>query len=515
MSSSFLSTTLDRLHLDVLSQKLIENATPKVAGIVAAASSILVVSAVTGVVLLARSVSKSVGLAEPTKDQLQEEKPEQNCALFRKFPKLAKKLAWRSLGASKKTPVHVCTLPKIPKFYVKREDLISPLYGGNKVRTLQHQLAVLEARRERGDVAAKQIVAVGSGGSNQVIATVVHAQKLGWNEANKDCAINACWFDSDEPDFDNTLNYLSVLSFPNVGFTSDWGGSPALLATLSALKGAVQQKELIPLMLGGNCPAGVLGQASGILELAEQIENGDSPDVDRIYLPIGSGCTVSGLIFGVVLARHLKMQALSSPDFKVVGCNVVDNFAMLDRTVGFHVSPMFAFMPLTIIHSILGACRALKEIGGPDLEHECRQFLKTNVELRSDADVVGKYGAHSEKSRESALYYDENGVVTDFKTGKKEKDLWVCGHFPLVKDLEEAMQQSPSKDPPKYMLWQTKSLVQPKGPLNEWEKMQQQNDVVKKWADDGKAESPKFRPGKVSTKDGSSEDYRSVMTVIQ
>ena len=33
-------------------------------------------------------------------------------------------------------------------FYVKREDLASKDYGGNKVRTLQHQLAVCEARME-------------------------------------------------------------------------------------------------------------------------------------------------------------------------------------------------------------------------------------------------------------------------------------------------------------------------------------------------------------------------------
>jgi hypothetical protein len=89
------------------------------------------------------------------------------------------------LGATKPSPIHVCTLPKDKlKFYVKREDLISPLYGGNKVRTLQHQLAVLEARRERGDVAAKQIVPLGSGGSNQVVATVVHAKRLGWDNQN-------------------------------------------------------------------------------------------------------------------------------------------------------------------------------------------------------------------------------------------------------------------------------------------------------------------------------------------
>lgn len=498
----------------------------KMAGIIVAAASILVVSTMTSGVLLLRCISSSVGLAEPLEKQLNEEQPETSCALFRHLPHLAKKLAFRSLGAAKSTPIHVCTLPKDNiQFYVKREDLIHPFYGGNKVRTLQHQLAVLEARRERGDVAAKQIVALGSGGSNQVVATVVHAKKLGWDNSGKGAAdaaaaVNACWFDADEPDFDNTLNYLSVLSFPNVGFTYDWGASPGVLRALNAIIGVVTQKTFVPLMLGGNCVAGVLGQAGGILELAEQIERGDSPDIDRIYLPIGSACTVSGLILGTVLARHLGMKALQNPDFKIVGCNVHDGFAMMDRNINMHLNPMLQFVPMTITHSVLGACQALKDLGGPDLAADCKRFFKTNVELRAQDDVVGKYGAHSDKSREAAVYYDEHGVITDFRTGKKEKELWVCGHFvakayqPLVKDLEAAMEHSGSRaEPPKYMLWQTKSAIQPKGPLDEWQKMAEQNDIVKKWADEGKAESI-YRPGSVSTTNGKAEDYRSVMTPI-
>lgn len=48
------------------------------------------------------------------------------------------------------------------------------------------------------------------------------------------------------------------------------------------------------IVVGGNTPAGVVGQISGLLELAEQIEKGEIADVDAIYLPIGSSCTISG-----------------------------------------------------------------------------------------------------------------------------------------------------------------------------------------------------------------------------
>jgi hypothetical protein len=292
-----------------------------------------------------------------------------------------------------------------------------------------------------------------------------------------------------------------------------------LFQFLGAIKGAIMQRDFLPLMLGGNCTAGVLGQVGGVLELAEQIEAGDCPDLERIYLPVGSSCTVSGLILGTVLVRHLGMKALTNPAFKIVGCNVHEMFAAGDRAFSLHTNPFFAFMPLTITHTVTTACSVLKQLGGPDLTEDCRQFIKHNVELRADADVVGVYGGHSTLSREAAQYYDDTGIITDFKTGKTEKEIWVCGHFvskaflPLMRDLEAAIEKSPST-PPKYMLWQTKSAVQPKGPLNEWETMKQQNDTVKKWANNGKAESTKYRPGKISMEDGKPEDYQSIMTAI-
>ena len=477
-------------------------------------------------VLLLRRISGSVGIAGPTDDMKKEEGPEKNCALFRHLPSLCNRLAWRSLGAVKKTPIHKLVLPGFQnknlklELLLKREDLSHPEYGGNKVRTLQHQLAVCEARRNAGEKSFQQLVSLGSGGSNQVVATLVHARKLGWNGVtkNKDGScnhVNACWFDSDEPDLDNTLNMLSALSFPNLGFAYDWG--QAGFGAIRAIYSAFAQRDMVPMMLGGNCPAGVLGQMGAVLELAEQVEAGESPDPTRIYVPMGSACTVSGLIVGTVLVRSLGLKALSSSNFKIIGCNVHHMFAKGDKFMGLHTNPAFGFMPLTITHTVVSTCRVLKDMGGPDLEQACKAFIKSSLELRFDADVVGKYGGHSEKSRKAAKHYDETGIVTNFKTGNKEKPLWICGHFvakafePMLQDMEAAMvKDAPS---PKYMLWMTKSAVQPRGKIDEWPRLQEANKDVKKWANDGAAES-KLRPGRVSTIDGKSEDYRPLMTEI-
>jgi len=124
-----------------------------------------------------RRLHGSVGLAPPTPAMLAEENTAA-CCLFRHVPCLVPVLAWRSLGAAAETPVHECTLvsplsAEKVRFLVKREDLISPLYGGNKVRTLQHQLATCEARAatastERERAKRSRLLVIGSGGSNQV-----------------------------------------------------------------------------------------------------------------------------------------------------------------------------------------------------------------------------------------------------------------------------------------------------------------------------------------------------------
>ena len=114
-------------------------------------------------------IHHSVGIAPPTKKQLEEEDHDKH-ALFRYFPNLRTQIAWRQLG-NYPTPIHRGSIEgnRNFEFYVKREDLSSTAYGGNKVRTLQHQLAVCESRNPTGNICV-----CGSGGSNQIVATVVH-----------------------------------------------------------------------------------------------------------------------------------------------------------------------------------------------------------------------------------------------------------------------------------------------------------------------------------------------------
>mmetsp|Transcript_7317 Transcript_7317/g.11132 ORF Transcript_7317/g.11132 Transcript_7317/m.11132 type:complete len:536 (+) Transcript_7317:151-1758(+) len=524
------------------------NQQSSVTSLVVAGTTTAIVLGGTAAVLLLRRISQSVGLAKPTLQMLKEEEPSKHCALFRKFPSLSQKLAWRSLQAISASPIHVGRCKSNDDldlhFFVKREDLISTkIYGGNKVRTLQHQLAVCESHLQAGNPAYSQLVTVGTGGSNQVVATVLYGQLLGWNNTEEKtvknaadnsiptdtrCKIHVCWMDKDEPDLDNTLNMLSVFSFSQqLGFLYNWGQQKKQI--LCAIYHAWRQSKYIPMMMGGNCTAGVLGQVSGMLELAEQIREEKCPsDIERIYVPVGSSCTISGLIVGAVLVRECFPDTTFPDKFKIVGCNVHPHLALLDRWIGFHTNSLWNFLPLTISHSVKMACRALQQLAAPEdnvpsnLEHLCQDFIRHNVELRAEASVVGPYGGHSPATRRAAHCYDKTGSIREYagnqQQQKEETPLWVCGHFvakalqPLLADLQEDL---PTTNGKKYMLWMTKSAIQPRSEqTNEWDMLLGENATIQKWANDGKAEST-LRPGKLSTANGgTSEDYRTLMTQV-
>ena len=454
-------------------------------------------------VLLLRRMEASVGLAPPTSDMLASE-PHANHVLFRHLPILRGKLAWRQLGQFP-TPIHRATAKTHDgldiSFEIKREDLSSAVYGGQKVRTLQHTLAVVESRlaAARPGSAEQRALAnigvLGSGGSNQIVATAAHAAP--WLPK-----IRAIWAATDEPDLDNTLNMLSTLSFSNVAsYSTGLQAVRELIAT--AVSGVV-------ITLGGNCPAGVLGHVSAALEYAEQMEKGETARVDALYLAVGSSCTISGLIIGVALSRQLGLDAFASPRFRIHGIITHHVLASAERQLGIH--RRLSFMPGTIGHTVREGCAALRALGGPDVTADALATLRDGVRLHTDPSIVGSYGAHSEASREAARAYDATGEVVDGSTGAAAPPLWLCGHF--VAKAYAVMAADLAADPSlRAVLWQTKSRVQPRGLEDEWARLQAMGPTTHEWANRGVAES-ELRPGAVNVQHGTPDDYRGLMTEV-
>ena len=231
-----------------------------------------------GATRLLTAVWRSIEPTPPTARQLRDEVLDEH-PLFRHLPQLRGQVAWRQIG-SYPTPIHSVTA-KTPAgepiaFSVKREDLAHREYGGNKLRTLQHQLAACEAHQEAHGEATFSLL--GSHGSNQVVATKLHGQRTFGLQPG---ALEALTFLPDKPDLDNTLNLLSSLSLGGRVVLTKLAGLRALLSRLWA-----QHDRVFP--PGGHNVCGVLGQVGACLELAEQIERGETPDPEAIYLPYGT-----------------------------------------------------------------------------------------------------------------------------------------------------------------------------------------------------------------------------------
>jgi len=434
--------------------------------------------------------------------------PNEPNPLFRQIPSLKGKLAWEELGTYP-TPIHRVQLRKGGKeiqFWMKREDLCSPLYGGNKVRTLQYQLASCQVLLAHNPSA--KFFLVGSGGSNMVVATMTHATSLGIS------ALHVSYINEDAPDMDNTLNLLSTLSLGPLSVSLWDNVLPQfyhLIMTLAWGKGDKVFGD------GGNSLGGILGQVGGAIELAQQIEAGQIPDVDEIYLAMGSSCTTAGLILGVCLARHLKMNAFKSHKFKIVSVIIHDGLASLNRKTNFFRNWIGNYFSISPRFGILRTASFLKELTGIDLESAGLDFLTQEWELVDDADVVGKYGAHSSKSAAAsalAVNLQVSGPCPEWLS--QAPTPWLCGHF-TGKAFAGMLEKLESRaEAVQVLFWQTKSLVQPRGRVDEWAelgRLVQNSKVLKQWTKDGKQNSV-MRPGKVDVDSGTASDYRNIMTSI-
>lgn len=461
----------------------------------------------------------SASMLPPTKRQLETEDLDAN-PLSRSLPALRGKLAWRQLGEYP-TPVHrfSCSLPgqgSDVDFWVKREDLSSARYGGNKVRTLQYLLGCFEAHAENSGKLGRiaKLLTLGSGGSNQVLATKTHAAFLPL-PAN---AVEGFTPMPDEPEMDNTLNFLSAMSVPGVqhAFGTGWGSFLAALRLLPSRDDGTAPWVIMP---GGNNPLGVLGQAGAALELAEQIVRGEAPDPDGIVVAMGSTCTTTGLVLGVTLARYVGLRAFNRPGFRIYAQPVHPGMSKMQAFLGALTSRSW---PMTIGRGLRETSALIARLGGPDVTDHALACMRETLVISHDLDITGKYGAHSAASKAAKARYDES-----VSPPPGAPHLWLCGHFSaksfalLLKLLDKEPQQGERR---RLLFWQTKSSVQPKGGQDEWSAWQDMcrtNKPLAKWGVVGGVTGHPTSVGGLSgvsdevRKVAAPEDYLGFMTPVQ
>lgn len=295
-------------------------------------------------------------------------------ALDKAFPLLASRLPIAPL-ADLPTPIRGLAIARC-RLAVKCDDRSNDVYGGNKVRKLEYLLGDALAR------GCSTVATFGAAGSNHATATAIHAHALGLN------CINLLSRQRSTPWVAGNLRRQIAADARLVFVDGDRAQREAQAqAVLDAETGPV---ALIP--MGGSSPLGTVGYVNAGLELAAQVEAGDLPAPERIYLPLGTMGTAVGLALGVALG------GLAS---KVIAVRVVHESVgsrelapglyagLCELLLGIDPSlplPAFAKLPLTIRDDQFGGGYAL----ATDAAKAAVEFADTNWELALETTYSGK-----------------------------------------------------------------------------------------------------------------------------
>jgi D-cysteine desulfhydrase len=210
-------------------------------------------------------------------------------ALFKRFPELAGKLPFITLGEMP-TPVKpLASLGKIigvADLWVKCDDISAPVYGGNKIRKLEFLLA---DALEQG---CSTVLTFGGLGSNHALATSINCQRLG---------LQCIAILTPEPATDavrRTLRYHQHLG-TRLEVANRYADARATADRVIAELGTANVYE-VP--FGGSSWVGATGFVNAGLELAAQIDAHQSGRPDVIYLGCGTAGSTAGLALGLQLA---------------------------------------------------------------------------------------------------------------------------------------------------------------------------------------------------------------------
>lgn len=229
-------------------------------------------------------------------------------ALHTTVPGIADLVQFRHLADGLPTPVEDLGIEGAG-LWVKRDDLSSSLYGGNKVRKLEY-LLTRPARNE-------SVVVTGGGtASHHVLATVLYGRLLGIDSAVALLAQPA------NPAIVPLRSLLDAYDVP-VTYASQPAGYPGALLSVAVevLRSGRRPHVIYP---GGSTPAGILGYVDCGLEIAASVAAGDCPRPRAVYLPLGSGGSTVGIALGLAMGGvDTKVRAVRVADARANGRTVL------------------------------------------------------------------------------------------------------------------------------------------------------------------------------------------------
>lgn len=212
--------------------------------------------------------------------------------LFERFGRLRDRIPHLALGSR---PSPVARLIQLSArlghadIWMKNDGLYGTVYGGNKPRKLEFVLA--DAQR-RG---ARTIITMGAIGTNHGLATALYGAQAGLRVA--------LLLSYEEPQADTVQHVLRLAaSGAELHYTRSYAQTALMAPYYIAQYWMKDRKAPYRLGAGGSSVYGVLGYVNAGFELADQIRNGELPEPAAIFVPVGTGGTVAGLLLGLRLA---------------------------------------------------------------------------------------------------------------------------------------------------------------------------------------------------------------------
>jgi D-cysteine desulfhydrase len=164
---------------------------------------------------------------------------------------------------------------RVGRLWVKRDDLNAEVCGGNKVRALEYLLGAVKP----GDT----VVTLGARGSTHVLATAVHAARLGAR------TIAYTW--------PQMMNPTAIAVEREIGRHCRAIHTSCALAALARYTLHRGADHYVP--IGGTSRLGIMGHIEAGRELAGQIHDGILPTPKTVVVPAGTGGTAAGIAIGL------------------------------------------------------------------------------------------------------------------------------------------------------------------------------------------------------------------------
>jgi len=255
--------------------------------------------------------------------------------LFKLFPELSGKIGWINLETAV-SPVQRLENLGHDKLWIKRDDIVSSVYGGNKVRRLEFVLADLIKKKK------DHLITMGAIGTNHGLASTIFCKKLGLK-----CTL--ILFDQE------VTSYVrqNLLLFHHYGAELIYSKGMVRMAADYYFLTRLKYPRAYYLNAGGSSPLGTLGSVNAAIEFAEQVKEGLCPPPAYVICPTASNGTMAGLILGFQLAGL---------DSKVIGV----------RTGMKNFGPIEFNTPKTVMNQIRSVYNLLKKHTKsiPDLDFE-------------------------------------------------------------------------------------------------------------------------------------------------